>query len=166
VRTATGRGFIPGGAYGGRWSSVASVRARGKQPGRVYKGAGGRLKGRGVNHVAGARAAWAARRCDVRRSGGQWRAAVGTPASGNQPPGAVLTLTIVTNSSTPGAAHGPLGPLVPRRARAARVRTLAWHACATSRVGALWRSWCICVSLSRFQNSFSLNFQTKVHLMV
>jgi hypothetical protein len=39
-----------------------------------------------------------------------------------------------------GAAHGPLGPSVPRRARAARVRSLAWHACATSRVGALWRS--------------------------
>jgi hypothetical protein len=84
VRTTTGRGFTPGGANGGRRGSVASARARarGKRPGWVYKGAGGRLRGRGVNHVAGARAAWAARRCDVRRSGGQWRAAVGTPASG------------------------------------------------------------------------------------
>jgi hypothetical protein len=116
---------------------VASARARRTRPRRVYKGAGGRLRGRGVNHVAGARAAWVARCCDVRRSGGQWRAAVGTPASGNWPPSAVQTLAIVTNSGTPGAAHGPLGPLVPRRARKARVWPLAWHACATSRVGAL-----------------------------
>jgi hypothetical protein len=78
--------------------SVASASARGKRPGRVYKGAGGRLRGRGVNHVAGARAAWAARRCDVRRGGSQWRAAVGSPASGNWPPGAVQTLAIVTHS--------------------------------------------------------------------
>jgi hypothetical protein len=63
----------------GGGGSVASARARGKRPGRVYKGAGGRLRGRGVNHVAGARAAWAARRCDVRRGGrpmacGGWHA--------------------------------------------------------------------------------------------
>jgi hypothetical protein len=36
-----------------------------------------------------------------------------------------------------GAAHGRLGPPVPECARAVRVRPLAWHACATSRVGAL-----------------------------
>jgi hypothetical protein len=82
VRTASGRGFTLGGANGGRRGSMASARARGKRPGRVYKGAGGRLRGRGVNHVAGACEAWVARRCDVQRSGGQWRAAVGTPASG------------------------------------------------------------------------------------
>jgi hypothetical protein len=35
-----------------------------------------------------------------------------------------------------------------------------------SRPSASRRSRCICVSLSRFQNSFSLNFQTKVHLLV
>jgi hypothetical protein len=145
---------------------VASARARGKRPGRVYKGAGGQLRGRGVNHITGARAAWAARRCDVRRSGDQWCAAVGTPASGNHPPGVVQKLAIVTNSGTPGTAHGPLGPPVPRRARAARVRPLAWHARTTSCMGALWRSRCICVSLSHFQNSFSLNFQTKVHLTI
>jgi hypothetical protein len=115
------------------------VRA-GSDRGRVYKGAGGRLRGRGVNHIAGARAAWAARRYDVRRSSDQWLAAVGTPASGNWPPGAAQTLAIVNHSGTPGTAYGPLGPPVPRRARAARVRLLAWHACATSRVGALWRS--------------------------
>jgi hypothetical protein len=78
-----GRGFTPGGANGGQQGSVASARARGKRPGQVYKGAGGRLRSRGVHHVAGACTARAARRCDVRRSGGQWRAAVGTPASGN-----------------------------------------------------------------------------------
>jgi hypothetical protein len=124
----------------GGGGSVASARARGKRPGRVYKGAGNRLRGHGVNHVSGTRTTWAARRCDVWQSGDQWCAAVGTPASRNWPPGAVQTLAIVTNSGTPGAAHGPLGPPVHRRARAARVRPLAWHACATSRVGALWRS--------------------------
>jgi hypothetical protein len=70
VRTTTRRGFTPGGANGGRRGSVAGARAREKRPGRVYKGAGGRLRGRGVNHVAGARAARAARRYDVRRSDG------------------------------------------------------------------------------------------------
>jgi hypothetical protein len=35
----------------------------------------------------------------------------------------------------------------------------------TSRPSASRRSRCICVSLSRFQNSFSLNFHTKVHLL-
>jgi hypothetical protein len=110
----------------GGGGSVASARARGKRLGRVYKGAGGRLRDCGVNHVTGACAAWAARRCDVRRSGGQWRAAVGTPASRNWPPGAVQTLAIVTNSGTPGATHGPLGPLGPLVPRCARgVRTAA-----------------------------------------
>jgi hypothetical protein len=64
-------------------------------------GDGGRLRGRGVNHVTGARAAWAARCCDVRRGGDQWRAAVGSPASGNWLPGAVQTLAIVTHSGIP-----------------------------------------------------------------
>jgi hypothetical protein len=54
--------------------------------GRVFKGAGGRLRGRGVNNIAGARAAWAARRCDVRRSGGPmacggWHAGEWEPAT-------------------------------------------------------------------------------------
>jgi hypothetical protein len=61
----------------GGGGSGESTRARGERLGWVYMGAEGRLGGRGVNHVAGARAAWAARRCDVRRGGGQWRAAVG-----------------------------------------------------------------------------------------
>jgi hypothetical protein len=64
-------------------------------------GAGGRLAGRGVNHVAGAREVWVARRCDVRRGGGQWHAAVGSPASGNWPPGAVQTLAVITHSGIP-----------------------------------------------------------------
>jgi hypothetical protein len=81
--------------------SVGNARARGERPGRVYMGTEGRLGGRGVNHVAGARSAWAARRGDVRRRGGQWRAAVGTPASGNWPPGAVQPLAVVTHSGTP-----------------------------------------------------------------
>jgi hypothetical protein len=65
VRTSTERGFAPGGANGGWRGSVAGARAREERPGRVFKGTGGRLRGRGVNHVAGARAAWAARRGDV-----------------------------------------------------------------------------------------------------
>jgi hypothetical protein len=58
--------------------SGGSALARGERPGRAYMGAGGRLGGRGVNYVAGARAAWAARRCNVQRRGGQWRAAIRT----------------------------------------------------------------------------------------
>jgi hypothetical protein len=81
--------------------SGGSAHARGERPGWVYMGAEGRLGGCGVNHVAGVRAAWAARRCDVRRRGGQWRAAVGTPASGNWPPGAVQPLAVVTHSGFP-----------------------------------------------------------------
>jgi hypothetical protein len=81
--------------------SGGNARARGERPGRVYMGAEGRLGGRGVNHIARARAAWAARRCDVRRRGSQWRAAVGTPASGNWPPGAVQPLAVVTHSGFP-----------------------------------------------------------------
>jgi hypothetical protein len=64
-------------------------------------GAGGRLGGRGDNHVTGAHAAWAARRSDVRRGCGQWRAAVGSPVSGNWPPGSVQTLVVVTHSGIP-----------------------------------------------------------------
>jgi hypothetical protein len=81
--------------------SGGSARARGVRSGWVYMGAEGRLGGRGVNHVAGARAAWAARRCDVRRRGGQWRAAVGMLTSGNWPTGAVQTLAVVTHSGIP-----------------------------------------------------------------
>jgi hypothetical protein len=45
-----------------RRGSVTDACAREDRPGAVI--------GLGVNHVAGARAAWAARRGDVRRSGG------------------------------------------------------------------------------------------------
>jgi hypothetical protein len=94
----TGVGFTPTAPMADGGGSGGSARARGKRPGRVYMGAGCRLGGRGVNHVTGARAAWAARRCDVRWHGGQWRTAVGTPTSGNWPPGAVQTLAVVTHS--------------------------------------------------------------------
>jgi hypothetical protein len=62
-----------------------------------------------------------------------------------------------------GVAHGSLGSPVPRCARVARVRPLAWHACATLRVGALWHSRAVGISLNGFQNCFSPIFQTKVH---
>jgi hypothetical protein len=58
-------------------------------------------EGRGVNHITGACAAWAGRHRDVQRRGGQWRAVVGTPASGNWPLGAVQTLAVVTHSGMP-----------------------------------------------------------------
>jgi hypothetical protein len=99
--TASGVGFTPAVPMADGGGSGGSARARGERPGRVYKGAGGRLEGRGVNHVAGARVVWAARRCDVRRRGGQWRAAVGTQTSGNWPHGAVQTLVVVTHSGIP-----------------------------------------------------------------
>jgi hypothetical protein len=122
VRASMGGRFAPGGANGGRRGSVADARAREERPRRVFIDAGGRLGCHGVNHVTGA-----PRRGQqgVATCGGaavQWRATVGTPASGKQPLGAVQALTNVTNSSTPGAAHGPLGPPVPQRARAACVR--------------------------------------------
>jgi hypothetical protein len=79
----SGVGFTTAAPMADGGGSGGSARARGERPGRVYIGVEGWLGGRGVNHVAGARAAWAARRCDVRRRGGQWRAAVGTPARGN-----------------------------------------------------------------------------------
>jgi hypothetical protein len=101
VGTATGVGFTPAAPMADGAGSGGSARARGVRSGRVYIGAGGRLGGRGVNHVAAARAVWAARHCDMRRPGGQWRAAVGTPASGNWPPGAVQTLAVVTHSGIP-----------------------------------------------------------------
>jgi hypothetical protein len=137
--------------------------ARGERPGRVYMGAGGRLGGRGVNHVAGARAAWAARRCDVRRpmACGGWHADEWKLATWHHPN---------ARGRRPqwhsGAAHGPLGPPLPRCARAARVRPMAWHASATSRVGALWRSRAVGIPLNGFQNCFSPIFRTKLHLRV
>jgi hypothetical protein len=53
-----------------RRSSGGGALGRRSDRGRVFIDAGGRLGGPGVNHVAGARAAWAARRGDVRRSSG------------------------------------------------------------------------------------------------
>jgi hypothetical protein len=65
-----GRKVCTGGANG-RTVELGWRCARAKEPlGRVFIDAGGRLGGPGVNHVPGARAAWAARRGDVRRSGG------------------------------------------------------------------------------------------------
>jgi hypothetical protein len=90
VRASTGRRSAPGGANGGRRGSVADARAREERPGRVFIDAGGRLGGLGVNHVAGARAVWAARRDDVRRSGGPmasgvWHAGEWETASWHRP---------------------------------------------------------------------------------
>jgi hypothetical protein len=99
-----------------------AVRARRSGRGRVFIDAGGRLGGLEGNHVAGAHAVWAARHGNVRRTSGpmasgvrcgqqgtatcggpaaQWLAAVGTPASGLQPPGTVQAPTDVTHSSSP-----------------------------------------------------------------
>jgi hypothetical protein len=53
-----------------RRSSGGGARTRSSGRGWVFIDAGGRLGGLGVDHVAGARAAWAARRGDVRRTSG------------------------------------------------------------------------------------------------
>jgi hypothetical protein len=50
-----------------QWRTAAArveMRVRARSDRGEYMGAEGRLGGRGVNHVADARAAWAARRCD------------------------------------------------------------------------------------------------------
>jgi hypothetical protein len=52
------------------------------------------------------------------------------------------------------------------RACHASVQPLAWHARATSRVGALWRSRAVGIPLNGFQNCFSPIFRTKLHLRV
>jgi hypothetical protein len=72
---------------GARWRM--RVRARSGR-GRLFINVGGRLGGLGVNHVAGARAAWAARRGDVRRSGnpmasGSWHAGEWEAATWHHP---------------------------------------------------------------------------------
>jgi hypothetical protein len=53
-----------------RRGSVADARAREERPGVGIYRRWRSVRGSWVNHVAGARAAWAARRGDVRRSGG------------------------------------------------------------------------------------------------
>jgi hypothetical protein len=129
-----GHGAHRAAVMGDSGGSGGNARAREERPGRVYMGAEGRLGGHGVNHVTGARAAWAARRCDVRRRGGQWRAAVGTPASGNWPPGAVQPLAVVTHSGFLARrmdrwVHRRLGVRARRaygRWRGTRARRRAW----------------------------------------
>jgi hypothetical protein len=70
VRASTGGRFAPAAPMAERRSLGGGARARRSGRGRVFIDAGGRLGGHGVNHVAGAHAAWAARHDDVRRSGG------------------------------------------------------------------------------------------------
>jgi hypothetical protein len=70
VRASTGGRFAPGDTNGGQRSSGGGVCGRRSDRGRVFIVAGGRLGGPGVNHVAGARAAWAARCGDLRRTSG------------------------------------------------------------------------------------------------
>jgi hypothetical protein len=70
VRASTGGRFAPGGANGGRRGSGRGTRGRRRSRGLVFVVAVGRLGCPGVNHIAGARAAWAARRGDVRRTSG------------------------------------------------------------------------------------------------
>jgi hypothetical protein len=116
--TASGVGFTSTMPMADGGGSVGSARARGEQPGRVYMGAGGRLGGRGVNHVADARTAWAARCCDVRRRGGQWRAAARRPmACGGWHAGEWKLATWRRPNARghhpqwhAGTAHGPLVP--------------------------------------------------------
>jgi hypothetical protein len=98
---------------------------------------------------------------DVRRSGGQWRATSGAPAGGSAPSGAAH-LPRTARVSSRWLRH--LGVRV-RHGYGAYGGWPMWP-CTTSRQSVSRRSQCFCISLSSFQNSFSLNFQTKVHLMV
>jgi hypothetical protein len=122
VRASTGGRFAPGGANGGRRGSGGGTRARRSGWGRVFIDAGGRLGGLGVHHAAGARAAWAARCGDVRRSGGPmasggWHAGGWEAATWHRP--SAHGRHAQWHS---GTTRGPMGPPVPQRARAVRVR--------------------------------------------
>jgi hypothetical protein len=124
AREATGAGLY------GRWRSVK--RSWGQPRRRCTRGVGSKALQREAERWPMACGGWHA---------GEWKLATWRRpnARGRYPQ---------WHSS---AAHGPLGPPVPRRARAARVRPLAWHGCATSRVGALWRSRAKTVCLGCFQ---------------
>jgi hypothetical protein len=87
-----GKEVRTGGTNGGRRGSVAGARARAREerPGVSFYSRWGRLRGCGVNHVAGAHAAWAARHGDVRRSGdpmarGGWHAGEWETATWRRP---------------------------------------------------------------------------------
>jgi hypothetical protein len=76
-----------GGANGGRRGSVAGARAREEPPGQVFVGAGGRLGTSEVTTVTHAHVERSRQGRRRGRSGGQWRAMGGAPASGSTPPG-------------------------------------------------------------------------------
>jgi hypothetical protein len=121
VRASTRGRFAPGSANGGtaehRWRC-----ARAKdRPGMGIYIRWRSVRGPGVDHVAGARAAWAARRDDVRRTNGPmvsggWDAGEWDTATWHRPSAHGHHAQQIF-----GAAHGPMGPPVPRHARATRV---------------------------------------------
>jgi hypothetical protein len=84
-----------------RRSSGGGARARRSSRGWVFIDTGGRLGGPEGNHVAGARAHGQQGAETCGGPAAQWRAAVGTPASGKQPPGTVQATTDITHSSSP-----------------------------------------------------------------
>jgi hypothetical protein len=117
-KCACARGVTEAGLYG-RWRSVK--RSWGQPCHRCTRGVGSKVLRRAAGRRPMACGGWLA---------GEWKLATGRrPDARDRHP-----------QWHSGAAHGPLGPPVPRRARAARVRPLVWHACATSRMGALGRS--------------------------
>jgi hypothetical protein len=137
VRKATGRRFPPSGGNGGRW------RLRWK---RVCAGGatGAGLYGRWRS----VRRSWGQPRRRCTRGVGSKalrRAAARRPmASGGWHAGESKLATWRCPNARgrhpqwhSGAAHGPLGPPVPRCVCAARVRPLAWHAWARSGVPGL-----------------------------
>jgi hypothetical protein len=87
VGTATGKGFTPGGANGGRrWLGQKRVRARDGwvlliSAREVGWGRWGHTGATCTREKAGGMAG------DVRRSGGQWRTTDGAPSGGSAPPG-------------------------------------------------------------------------------
>jgi hypothetical protein len=83
VRASTGGRFALGGANGGRRGSAAGARAREERLGRVFIGARGRLGvvGSTTSPVHARRGQQGAVTCGG--AAAQWRAAVGTPTSGD-----------------------------------------------------------------------------------
>jgi hypothetical protein len=101
VRASTEGRFAPAAPMAERRSSGGGARARRSGRRRLFIAAGGRLGvlGSTTSPVHARRGQQGAATCGG--AAAQWRAAVGTPASGKQPPGTVQALTDVTHSSTP-----------------------------------------------------------------
>jgi hypothetical protein len=121
-----------------RRSSGGGARARRSGRGRVFIDAGGRLGGPEGNHVAGAHAAWATRRDDVRRTSGPmasggWHAGEWTTAPWHRPSAHRRHAVVLRCGTWTDGSSGA-------SACARGARTASWRgARVTLRESALWR---------------------------